>query len=175
MPKNGQFWRLLKTWNLQSNSVTRQANFYRTKIKGKWQNGKNRMRHFWWFFSRDEIFHYYYYFQAIYEGSEEYASTRKVSSRSSAANLCHPPPRELPGAIPPTKNNLYNHAHLPALVKFPPPSGAELTLKRPRKWATARLVTVMFHMVWNLTRMVQGRLSSLVGVTLTLEIVAATM
>ena len=140
-------------------------------IASEWQKSNETFLVIFKQYNRDEIFHYYY-FQAIYEGSEEYASTRKVSSRSSAANLCHPPPRELPGAIPPTKNNLYNHAHLPALVKFPPPSGAELTLKRPRKWATARLVTVMFHMVWNLTRMVQGRLSSLVGATLTLEIVA---
>ena len=117
--------------------------------------------------------------QAIYEGSEEYASTRKVSSRSSAANLCHPPPRELPGAILLTKlNNPYNHAHLPAPVKFPLPLAVELTLKLPPKSATAPLVTVMFHMVWNLTRMVQGRLSSLLQAlvaTLTLEIVAATM
>ena len=101
-------------------------------IASEWQKSNETLLVIFKQYNRDEIFHYYY-FQAIYEGSEEYASTRKVSSRSSAANLCHPPPRELPGAIPPTKNNLYNHAHLPALVKSPPPSGAELTLKRPRK------------------------------------------
>ena len=37
--KNGPFWRVFeKTWSLQSNSVTRQVSFNRTKIGGKWQN-----------------------------------------------------------------------------------------------------------------------------------------
>ena len=47
--KNGQFGEFLKTWNLRSNSVTRQVTFYATKIVGKWQNRKIEMRHFWWF------------------------------------------------------------------------------------------------------------------------------
>ena len=38
--KNGSFW---------SNSVTRQVNFNRTKIGGKCQNWKIKMRHFGWF------------------------------------------------------------------------------------------------------------------------------
>ena len=32
MPKNGQFWRLLKTWNLRSKGATRQVIFNKTKI-----------------------------------------------------------------------------------------------------------------------------------------------
>ena len=35
--KNGSFWRVLETWSLRSNSVTRQVSFYRTKIGGKCQ------------------------------------------------------------------------------------------------------------------------------------------
>ena len=38
--KNGQ------TWNLRSNSVTRQVNFNKTKIDEKCQNSKIQMRHF---------------------------------------------------------------------------------------------------------------------------------
>ena len=34
------FGEFLKTWNLQSNSVTRQVSFNRTKIGGKCQNAK---------------------------------------------------------------------------------------------------------------------------------------
>ena len=37
------FW---KTWNLRSNSVTKQVTFNRTKIAGKCQNSKNQKRHF---------------------------------------------------------------------------------------------------------------------------------
>ena len=36
----------LKIWSLQSNSVTRQVKFNRTKIGGKCQNWKIQMRHF---------------------------------------------------------------------------------------------------------------------------------
>ena len=36
----------LKTWNLRSNSVTKQVTFNRTKIAGKCQNSKNQKRHF---------------------------------------------------------------------------------------------------------------------------------
>ena len=43
------FNEFLKTWSLQSNSVTRQINFNKTKIRGKWQNSKIQMRHLCWF------------------------------------------------------------------------------------------------------------------------------
>ena len=47
MPKIVHFGEFLKTWSLQSNSVTRQISFNRTKIGGKCQNWKkNQMRHF---------------------------------------------------------------------------------------------------------------------------------
>ena len=36
--KSGPFWRVLKTWSLQSNSDTRHVNFNRTKIGGKFKN-----------------------------------------------------------------------------------------------------------------------------------------
>ena len=42
--KNIQFGEFLKTRSLQSNSVTRQVNFDKTKIGGKWQNSKLQMR-----------------------------------------------------------------------------------------------------------------------------------
>ena len=45
MPK----WRFFKTRNLQSNSVTRQANFNLTKSGGKCQNWNTQLRHFGWF------------------------------------------------------------------------------------------------------------------------------
>ena len=35
---NSQFGEILKTWSLQSNSVTRYVNYNRTKIGGKCQN-----------------------------------------------------------------------------------------------------------------------------------------
>ena len=38
MPKMVNFDELLKTWNLQWNSVTRQVNYYRTKIDEKHQS-----------------------------------------------------------------------------------------------------------------------------------------
>ena len=41
MPKMVNFGEFLKTWSLQSNNVTRQVTFNRTKINGKFQ-----MRHF---------------------------------------------------------------------------------------------------------------------------------
>ena len=44
--ENGQFWRVFEKLNLRSNSVTRQVNFNRTKIGGKWQTSKIQMRHF---------------------------------------------------------------------------------------------------------------------------------
>ena len=40
------FGEFLKTWSLRSNSVTRQVSFNRTKIGGKCQNWKIKMRHF---------------------------------------------------------------------------------------------------------------------------------
>ena len=46
MPKMLHFDEFLKTWSLQSNSVTRQVSFNRTKIGGKCQNLKIQMRHF---------------------------------------------------------------------------------------------------------------------------------
>ena len=39
----------LKNWSLWSNGVTRQVNFNETKIGGKCQAWKSKMRHFWWF------------------------------------------------------------------------------------------------------------------------------
>ena len=47
--KNGQFWRVFKTWSLWSNSVTRQVTFNWIKIGGKCQKLKLEMRHFEWF------------------------------------------------------------------------------------------------------------------------------
>ena len=49
MLKMVNFGDFLKTWSFQSNSVTRQINFNRTKISGKCQNSKTQMRHFGWF------------------------------------------------------------------------------------------------------------------------------
>mgnify|MGYP006903934288 FL=1 len=46
MPKMVHFGEFLKTWSLRSNSVTRQVNFDRTKIGGKYQNSKIQMLHF---------------------------------------------------------------------------------------------------------------------------------
>ena len=46
MSKMVHFGEFLKTWSLRSNSVTRQVSFNRTKIGGKCQNAKIRMRHF---------------------------------------------------------------------------------------------------------------------------------
>ena len=46
MPKMVNFGDFLKTWNLRSNSVTRQVTFNRTKIVRKCQNWKAQMRHF---------------------------------------------------------------------------------------------------------------------------------
>ena len=40
---------ILRRRSLQSNSVTRQITFNRTKIGGKCQNSKIQMRHFGWF------------------------------------------------------------------------------------------------------------------------------
>ena len=48
-PKMVNFGKVLKTWSLQSNSVTRQVTLNRTKIGGKCQNWKYQMRHFGWF------------------------------------------------------------------------------------------------------------------------------
>ena len=48
--KNGQFWRILKIWNLRSNSVTRKVNFNRKKIGEKMATLK--MRHFQWFLNK---------------------------------------------------------------------------------------------------------------------------
>ena len=39
--QNGLFWRVLKTWILWSNSVTKQVTSNRSKIGGKYQNPKN--------------------------------------------------------------------------------------------------------------------------------------
>ena len=36
--KNGPFWRVFEDLMLAENSVTRQVNFDRTKIDGKWQS-----------------------------------------------------------------------------------------------------------------------------------------
>ena len=49
MPKIVNFGEFLKTWNMRSNSVTRQVNFNRTKISGKCKNWKTQMWHFDWF------------------------------------------------------------------------------------------------------------------------------
>ena len=46
MLKMVNFSEFLKTWSLQSNSVTRQVNINRTKIGGKCQNSNIQMRHF---------------------------------------------------------------------------------------------------------------------------------
>ena len=46
MPKMLHFGEFLKAWSLRSNSVTRQVNFNRTKISGKYHNLKNQMWHF---------------------------------------------------------------------------------------------------------------------------------
>ena len=50
--KNGPFWRVLKTWSLRSNSVTRLVIFNRRKIGGKCQNS-NAI--FWVIFSRSKM------------------------------------------------------------------------------------------------------------------------
>ena len=49
--KNGQFDEFLITWIVRSNSITRQVNFYRTKISGQCNVKKRKllMRHFGWF------------------------------------------------------------------------------------------------------------------------------
>ena len=50
--KNGQFGEFFKTWNLRSNSVTRQVSF----IKTKWvKNAKIQMWHFEWFSNTVEL------------------------------------------------------------------------------------------------------------------------
>ena len=46
--KSGRFGKLLKTWSLGSNSVTRQVNCKRTKIVGKWQNWKIQINGTFW-------------------------------------------------------------------------------------------------------------------------------
>ena len=49
MPKMVKICKFLETWSLQSNSITRQVSFNRTKIGGKYQNSKIQMGHFEWF------------------------------------------------------------------------------------------------------------------------------
>ena len=49
--KNSQFGKFMKTWRLQSNSITKQANFSLTNNGGKCQNWKTQMRHFGWFWN----------------------------------------------------------------------------------------------------------------------------
>ena len=49
MPKMVHFDELLKTWSLQSNSVTRQVIFNRTKIGGNHKIRKFKWDIFWWF------------------------------------------------------------------------------------------------------------------------------
>ena len=48
--------------NLQSNSVTRQVSFYRTKNFGKWQNWKIVIRHFGWFLYTSNLDRYVVFF-----------------------------------------------------------------------------------------------------------------
>ena len=52
MPKMVHFDEFLKTWSLRSYSVTRQVTLNRTKIGGKCQSSKIRMRHFWVIFKQ---------------------------------------------------------------------------------------------------------------------------
>ena len=49
MPNIVYYGEFLKTWSWRSNSVTRQVSFNRTKIGGKCQNSKIRIRHFEYF------------------------------------------------------------------------------------------------------------------------------
>ena len=52
MPKMVHFGEFLKTWNLRSNSVTRQVNFNKTKIVENAKIQKNSNETFWVIFKQ---------------------------------------------------------------------------------------------------------------------------